>query len=1047
MRYTIPKLPVYWTCALLIAAALPAMARAVEPADDFIKALEARGYHETALDYLERMKDNPRVSEDFRNKTAYHRGSVLLEQSRQASDPATRNRLLADARSELEAFAKDNSDSVAGADAQMQLASGQMSRGQELNSQAAQLPAEPEYDSQRDQLRRDARELFANARKTLEDAGKVYSTELDKLPPATEEKTSNGGATQRQEYRGRVAQLRYLAAQAQFELARTHNVDSKEYVKLNTTTAKDMGAIYEEFARTNSLVALYARLAEGRCYQALGNTQLAMGCFDEILSQPSAIPQFRNLFAATIQRKAELLIVQEKLDEAIEACRSTLQEAGKDEEKEPEWLAVRYRLAEALDKKGEKLTAESLERRKLDSEARDAYRLVANSPSEYQSAARLAVATIRVNKADAETKEPQSFQEAYDLGKEALASYNSAKLSIPAAERNNPAAVTQLQKQMEDNEDEARRYFSAAATLVEPETDLRQLNEVRYFLCWLYWESQDFYRAAILGEFLARRFPDHPAASSAAKISMAAFEQLLSRAASGGSRKGDTEFESRRMAQMAEFISKRWPGSPDADVAFGVLVSYAIRTNRIGDAEKLLAETSEKSRPRLELQLGNAIWARYLDLSRPSAANKIDAAELAGLKQSAEKYLRSGFDAAVEEDEVSDAAATAALYLVQAQLSDGNYDEATKLLENKKAGPLTLVSGSHAVASRPAFVAETSKPALRAYVSTTPPQEKKALETMKSLEKSLKAAGDENAASEQLTRIYIGIGIGLQKQAEELRKQGQEREAERVTAAFAKFLDRIEIGPASNWPTRMWLAQTYYNMGSGGLDPRDAGTEKPLSKSATEYLTKARDAYQKLLEEVAKDPKAAPSADSLTAARMQLGESYRALAQYQQAIDAFSEILKEKETSLAVQKAAAYAYQGRGQKETVEWLERAIQGGERMPATGQNRVWGWLKISNVAARGARQNEQFKDVFFEARFNIAKCRYLIAMKKSGAEQKQDLIKAQQNVQSLVQLYPDLGGDAWRERFDELLKDIQKALGEKTVGLGESPPKVNAKSQTD
>ena len=68
--------------------------------------------------------------------------------------------------------------------------------------------------------------------------------------------------------------------------------------------------------------------------------------------------------------------------------------------------------------------------------------------------------------------------------------------------------------------------ISAATTLVDDDTDPKLLNEVRYFLCWLYWESEDYYRAAVLGEFLARRYPDHPAAASAAKISMASFERL-----------------------------------------------------------------------------------------------------------------------------------------------------------------------------------------------------------------------------------------------------------------------------------------------------------------------------------------------------------------------------------------------------------------------------------------------------------------------------------------------------------------------------------------
>ena len=48
--------------------------------------------------------------------------------------------------------------------------------------------------------------------------------------------------------------------------------------------AKELAAIYEEFARSsNAIVGLYARLYEGRCYQAMGEYQMALGCYEDIL--------------------------------------------------------------------------------------------------------------------------------------------------------------------------------------------------------------------------------------------------------------------------------------------------------------------------------------------------------------------------------------------------------------------------------------------------------------------------------------------------------------------------------------------------------------------------------------------------------------------------------------------------------------------------------------------------------------------------------------------------------------------------------------------
>jgi tetratricopeptide (TPR) repeat protein len=199
-----------------------------------------------------------------------------------------------------------------------------------------------------------------------------------------------------------------------------------------------------------------------------------------------------------------------------------------------------------------------------------------------------------------------------------------------------------------------------------------------------------------------------------------------------------------------------------------------------------------------------------------------------------------------------------------------------------------------------------------------------------------------------------------------------------------------------------------------------------LSASDRRYLTKARDAYQQLLADAAKDTKLPPSETSLLAVRMQLGECLRALGQYKPALDAFSAILKDKESSLVVQRAAALTYQERGRAQDAKWLEHAIHGGHKVKATGQNRIWGWLKISQVAGRAMRADEKYRDAFYEARVNAARCRYLIAMKRTGQARQQDLAKAKQSIQSLAQLYPDLGGPKWRGEFEAVLKQVEAQI---------------------
>jgi tetratricopeptide (TPR) repeat protein len=591
---------------------------------------------------------------------------------------------------------------------------------------------------------------------------------------------------------------------------------------------------------------------------------------------------------------------------------------------------------------------------------------------------------------------------------------------------------------MNQGKEDARRLFRQAMTLVEADTDPKQLNEVRYFLCWLYWESADYYRAAVLGEFIAQRYPNHPASGSAAKIAMASFERLYNEAIAARRKRDNGDFEGSHMAQMAELIAKRSPGSEDADSAFAVLVSYAIRSGRIDQAEKLVGQASAKAKPRLELQLGNAIWARYLDMSRPAQTTPPDEAALEKLKAPAVKYLRSGFDSLRKEKEppASELGVMTGLYLAQALLSDAKYAEAIDVLEDEKAGPLKLIARENPTAARPQFAIEAYKAAMRAYVSVSPPQEDKAVDTMQSLEKAVNASGDAAKSAEQLNLIYIGMGAALQKQIEELRAAGKEQESKRVATAFAKFIDRIGTQQNSNWATRVWLAQSYYAMATDHQRAAKAGEAAtgaagPLDNVSRVYFTKARDTYQQLIKEAANNPKLSPSDGAVLVAKMRLAECYRALGQFDKALDAFSGILKEKESSLDVQRAAAMTYAERGQREDAKWFENAIHGGNKAKADGQNLIWGWVKISTMAARAARKDVTFRDSFFDARLNIARCRYQAAMKKEGDARRDDLSNAKQGIQSLARIYPDYGGERWKPQFEDLQSEIDKAMKDEKI----------------
>lgn len=1008
----------------ILALSFAGHATAREESEEFVTALRARGLNELTLDYLSRMESSPLADAEFKRRIEFHRGRALVDLARATADRDQRVPLLDQAKQELEQFASANTDSIDGAEALTELANVLVEQGKQLLADADALPEGATYASERRTARGSARGAFSEARSAFQRAEAFYTDALEKFPKVLDPKTESDQITLRQEYRGRAAQMSVLAAQTQFELAFTYAPGSAEFHRIHQSNADELAGLFDKYSRW--LVGFYARLYEGRSYQAIKDYTRALGCYEELIAQPSIHPAFRKLIASAYGYKTECLVEQGDYTAAIAGATACLEAARDDEVDTPEWQMVRYRLAQALQQKAAAPNSKPTEQRRLQADARDAYTAVAAMPGEFQQAAGVALVALgsqpRLNRA-----RPHDFAAAYEAGKQAMASVNAAKLALPSAERNNPSAIPELREQMEQGKTDAREDFRLALTLVDDDTDLNKLNEVRYFLCWLNWENKDYYQAAVLGEFLARRYPDHPAAAAAAKLALASFERLQRAALVAGGGADDTEFEARRMARIAEFITRRWPGTQAADTAQRVLVNYAIRTDRIDDAKALLEQVSPAARPALEAQLGNSIWAHYLELSQRDGPNRPDEATLARHRADAVKLLEDAVAAVRTSGKMSELAATSALYLVQAQLTESNYTEAVRLLEEPKVGPLSLVASHHTAAARPEYIIEVYKAALRAYVSATPPQAQKAIDMIDRLEQAV--GQSDGGGSDRLTPVYISLAVALNEQVDELHAAGRDAEANRVRNAFAELLDQISDRlEGSSFASRVWIAQSYYNLGESFARTSSRDTTRS-------YFTKARNAYQTLLDELEQDPSLAPSPTARLAVEKQLGECYLQLGEYKQALDTFSAVLKEQESQLSVQQAAAETYQQWGTSGNPKWLERAIYGGYKLRSTGKNRIWGWVRLALVAERAARANPTYWDAFFEARLQAARCRFLIGTKAQGAVQEQHFATAKQSIRSMLELYPELGGSKWRTKFDRLLRQIQTASQEQPTGLQE------------
>ena len=173
-------------------------------------------------------------------------------------------------------------------------------------------------------------------------------------------------------------------------------------------------------------------------------------------------------------------------------------------------------------------------------------------------------------------------------------------------------------------------------------------------------------------------------------------------------------------------------------------------------------------------------------------------------------------------------------------------------------------------------------------------QVEKAKTVMDALDKAVVASGDPHA-DQMLTQIYISLGRELQQQMQRLRKEGSKTELKAVSDAFETFLARIgSRTTGSDVGSLSWAAESAYGL-ANSLDDSSG----PADERAKTYYKQAATAFQQILTQAAKDPKAFPDAELLVEIRLKTAVSLRRLGQYDDAIKLIVEVLKQRRTMLA----------------------------------------------------------------------------------------------------------------------------------------------------
>lgn len=1013
-------------------------AGAAEQFRPFLEGLRDRKLHDMAMEYLDRMRNSPQLSTDVRTTIPYEEGNTLVDWAREEQDQTAKKGHLDKAQQKFDEFIKANSAHPLAGMAATQLGNVLVERGDMLVHQAQRTPA------RKDDLHKQARVYFDQALAVFKDAETKFGERVEyyKKKGYLDPKKDQKDIEDRDQARRDLLQSMLFVAGVQFESAKTWPEGSPDRKKLFEAAGAQYKTVYEKY-RT-FLAGLLARIKQGQCFQEMGDTKQALGAYGEMIVQPDTQDEFRRMKSLALHLAMQCWThdKEKRYEEAITRGEEWIGKARANEERSTDWLAVRYYTAYAMKLQADTLTKKEEQNQKdtLLGNARKHAQFVAKTPGEYQDQAeKLYRQLAGTTGAD---KEPTTFADAKERGDAELAEMqNKQQQASIAPEMKDTENIPKYLKESDEARAKALQYFRLALSLKDNNTadaatvpTMDDINVVRYYVCFLDFKSGNYLEAAVMGEFLAKKYPQSAGARQAARIALSAYLNDYYAA-----KEGEREFENRHLRDIADYITKRWAGEAEADDAMKVLVDIATREHRMDQAFEMLNKIPEESvgRGEAELAVGVAMWN---EVSLQRRTEEKDGgkprAELDAMKTQAQTTLENGIKRvrkSVEEGgDIKDPLARGALTLAQIYLDGGSgqADKAAALLDDPTLGPVMLVSKKNPVVQKiPNFAVETYKLALRAAVANQ--NIPRAQEIMKELDDLVKAGGDASAA-ETATKIYIMLGRELEEQIADLRRDPTKGdEIKKVSQGFEKFLERISESEAGNTLSSLnWVAQTFYSLGNS-FDTGGAA----LPPEAQAYYKKSQETDDKILKLGTK--LAGYNDDAKLNVLLRQAKCMRRLRQFKAAVDAIETILKQKPMLLEAHKEAALCYEDwaatKDSANKVAYYDLAIKGARKSTENKykqmENTIWGWNKLGNMVYR----DKAYDDTFHEARYHLAWCHWLQAQGQKGAEKQATLQAAESDIIYTTRLKPEMGGDEMKKRYDKLLRDIQKALGRQATGL--------------
>ncbi len=1002
--------------ALIGLFGLTRLAVAVEPVDAFLDALHERGYYDEAIVYLDRLRDNPHTPDQQRTLVEYYKGLTYVRSALNQRRRSAKSRDLRQAQKHFEQFRARFTDHPMAPLAETQLGTILLERARMELAELAESP-----DTATEQRRSRARELFTKAHDVFAQNEQRLRAELEKIPkdlPAKDVQQIKLRDRLRSEY----VQSQFLRGLIGWEQAQCWPEDHENRRADLQRAAEQFAEVARKYRRR--LVGLTALLYQAKCQLALDDPQGALGLTADLLDLPTKEPAWRSLrtraLAVAVAARSHPKVKEYR--QAIDTAEAWLKQQRVGERRDESWLELQYELAKAYlawsetdDAKGHRQQARTDARRMLLAVSRS------RTPLQ-QSAQRLLADLGATPDVSLVGTPPKNFAEALKWGQEAvaqrqLAADTAALLENRLANVADASERKQLTAQMEELLGQRRQSEQRAVELFEQALRMSgneasgnnvseaQLNTVRYYLSTLYYYQGRLLEATVLGDFLARYAGDTVEGRRAASVALAALVKLRSQWPE------QAPLLAERVTQLAQYMASRWAGQTEANDALATLVSLALERRDFQQAEQWLNKMAVDSprRAMAQIVLGQTWLAAAMESSdRASEAKGVSHLQ-EGIKNAGQLPLGPT---------IVSAATTLAHYYLQ----QDKPNEALQLLEHPQYGAKTLADRGSPLVGDPRSRQRAYTLTLLAYAAALRQQgdsQTLLARAATALAALQDAVSGEPDADRQMATIYVTLARSFQ---DELEQADASRRAQ-MSQAFQQLLSQA-AQRSQDIASLGWIADAYRSLASSLQSP-----SAPADDQARMFLKEAARLYETILQRADSGEASLKPAQKI-AFRNRLAITYRDMGEFSRAMESFTQILRDRETQVYAQLEAARALRLWGERtNNIEPLEKAIRGDGPLTAKGKNLIWGFGRL----ARNVASARQLRDLFFEARWELARSRMYLGRLHRGAERKTLLEQAERDLLATVQLYPDIEKSSWRDKYDQLLKEIQQTAGKSPTGL--------------